>query len=47
MVLIAIPLLLTLAPTPEEAFENVKVPEGYAKQLIAAEPEGTSLASAS
>ncbi len=39
MVLIAIPLLLTLAPTPEEAFENVKVPEGYAKQLIAAEPE--------
>lgn len=39
MVLIAIPLLLSLAPTPEKAFENVKVLEGYSKQLIAAEPE--------
>ena len=39
MVLIAIPLLLTLAPTPEEAFKNVKVLEGFSKQLIAADPE--------
>ena len=34
-----ISLILSLAPTPEEAFKNVKVPEGYSKQLIAAEPE--------
>ncbi len=37
--LTTISLILSLAPTPEEAFENVKVPEGYSKQLIAAEPE--------
>ena len=37
--LTTISLILSLAPTPEAAFENVKVPEGYSKQLIAAEPE--------
>ncbi len=39
MVLIAISLLLSFAPAPDEAFEKVKVPEGYTKQLIASEPD--------